>query len=109
MKMKIHWEGYKKGGMGVQWWNEEVFYGEMLRKTVGIATPQRYEKGNPTFYHTVYETDKPPIKHKWRKTRRKGESFSGYIDRKLFRLMNPVVIENLNVVNIKFKTFHVVE
>ena len=40
---------------------------------------------------------------------RKGESSSGYIDRKLFGLMNCVVIENLDIVNVKFKTFHVME
>ena len=43
------------------------------------------------------------------KTSRKGESFSGYIDRKMFGLMNFVVIENLDILSIKFKTFHVVE
>ena len=34
-----------------------------LEITLGIATPQRYEKGDPIFHrvhHTVYETDKPP-------------------------------------------------
>ena len=43
------------------------------------------------------------------KTRRKGKSFSGHIDKKLFALMNSVGIEKLDTVNIKFKTFHVVE
>ena len=60
-------------------------------------------------YHTCTKRIKLPIKHKWMKKGRKGESSSGYIDRKLFGLMNCVVIENLDIVNVKFKTFHVME
>ena len=80
-----------------------------LEKPFGIATPQRYEKGYRTVCHTVYEAGKTPIKHKWMKTGRKGKSFSVHIGRKLFGLMNSVIIENLGIVNIKFKTFHTME
>ena len=43
------------------------------------------------------------------KTGRKGKSFSVHIGGKLFGLMNSVIIENLDIVNIKFKTFHTME
>ena len=76
-----------------------------LEKPFGIATSQRYEKGYRTVCHTVYEAGKTPM---WMKTGRKRKSFSVHIGRKLFGLMNSVIIENLGIVNIKFKTFHTV-
>ena len=37
---------------------KKCFMVRCLEKPFGIATPQRYEKGNPIVYHTVYKTDK---------------------------------------------------
>ena len=42
----------------------------------------------------------PPIKLKWMKTGRKGGSLSGYAVKKLFGIMNFVVIENLGIASI---------
>ena len=46
--------------MRVQWYNQEVFHGEMLRKLFGIVKPQCYEKGDPIVFFSVYKTDKTP-------------------------------------------------
>ena len=92
---------------------KKSFMVRCLQKPFGIATLQRYEKGDPSVdpIETTPFTKlvKPPIKYMWMITVKKGKSFSGYIDKKLFGLMNYVIIENLGIVNIKFKTFHLVE
>ena len=80
-----------------------------LEKLFGIARPQRSEKGNPIVYYTVYETDKTPYQTQVDKNRKKRRELFCVIDRKLFGLMNSVVIENLDIVKIKFKTFDVME
>ena len=102
---KEEWKFYGK--------TKKSFMVRCLQKPFGIATPQRYEKGGPIVdpIETIPFTKlvKPPIKYMRMITVKKGKSFSGYIDKKLFVLMNSVIIENLGIVNIKFKTFHLVE
>ena len=50
VKKKREWEFNGK--------TKKCFMVRCLEKPFGIATPQRYKKGNPTVYHTVYKTDK---------------------------------------------------
>lgn len=53
----------KKGEWEFNLKTKKSFMVICLEITLGIATPQRYEKGDPIFHrvhHTVYETDKPP-------------------------------------------------
>ena len=50
----------KKGEWEFNLKRKKSFMVICLEITVGIATPQRYEKGDPIVHHTVYETDKTP-------------------------------------------------
>lgn len=50
----------KKGEWRFSRKTKKSFRVRCLEKLFGIATPQRYEKGDPIVYHTVYNTDKTP-------------------------------------------------